>query len=127
MLFRKNILTQSNIYFFFLLFYCFIADHVRLKNEPGLWRTLLCCFGKSRTRPNSSFVPSSNTRGVNTKSDRSFTPPRSPDLSQSSYLLPAIRHQDMHKKCMVIDLDETLVHSSFKVHRKCIIYLYLTH
>ncbi|KAF0770747.1 carboxy-terminal domain RNA polymerase II polypeptide A small phosphatase 1 [Aphis craccivora] len=90
------------------------ADHVRLKNEPGLWRTLLCCFGKSRTRPNSSFVPSSNTRGVNTKSDRSFTPPRSPDLSQSSYLLPAIRHQDMHKKCMVIDLDETLVHSSFK-------------
>ncbi|XP_060846871.1 phosphatase Herzog [Rhopalosiphum padi] len=90
------------------------ADHVRLKNERGLWRTLLCCFGKSRTRPNSSFVPSSNIRGVNTKSDRSFTPPRSPDLSQSSYLLPAIRHQDMHKKCMVIDLDETLVHSSFK-------------
>ncbi|KAM7442425.1 Carboxy-terminal domain RNA polymerase II polypeptide A small phosphatase 1 [Porites harrisoni] len=30
------------------------------------------------------------------------------------YLLPAVRHQDMHKKCVVIDLDETLVHSSFK-------------
>jgi RNA polymerase II subunit A small phosphatase-like protein len=29
--------------------------------------------------------------------------------------LPQIKHSDMHKKCMVIDLDETLVHSSFKV------------
>lgn len=99
-----------------------------MKNERGIWRTLLCCFGKSRTRPNSTFVPSSNIHGVNTKSDRSFTPPPlSPDLSQSSYLLPAIRHQDMHKKCMVIDLDETLVHSSFKVLRKCILYLSLAH
>lgn len=86
-----------------------------MKNERGLWRTLLCCFGKSRTRPNSNFGPSSSVRGVNPKADRSFTPPLSPDPSQSSYLLPAIRHQDMHKKCMVIDLDETLVHSSFKV------------
>lgn len=34
---------------------------------------------------------------------------------QNRYLLPQIRHSDMHKKCMVIDLDETLVHSSFKV------------
>lgn len=96
-----------------------------MKNERGIWRTLLCCFGKSRSRPNSSFAPDSNIRGGNTKSERSFTPPLSPDLSQSSYLLPAIRHQDMHKKCMVIDLDETLVHSSFKVFRKCTINLYL--
>lgn len=94
-----------------------------MKNERGLWRTLLCCFGKSRSRPNSTFVPSSSIHGVNTKPD--FTPPLSPDLSQSSYLLPAIRHQDMHKKCMVIDLDETLVHSSFKVLKKCIIFLSL--
>jgi carboxy-terminal domain RNA polymerase II polypeptide A small phosphatase len=34
---------------------------------------------------------------------------------QNRYLLPQIKHSDMHKKCMVIDLDETLVHSSFKV------------
>ena len=31
------------------------------------------------------------------------------------FLLPPVRHQDMNKKCVVIDLDETLVHSSFKV------------
>ena len=36
-------------------------------------------------------------------------------LQPCKYLLPPVRHQDMHKKCIVIDLDETLVHSSFKV------------
>jgi len=33
---------------------------------------------------------------------------------ESFYLLPALCHQDINKKCVVIDLDETLVHSSFK-------------
>ncbi|XP_057303560.1 carboxy-terminal domain RNA polymerase II polypeptide A small phosphatase 1-like [Hydractinia symbiolongicarpus] len=33
---------------------------------------------------------------------------------ESFYLLPALCHQDLNKKCVVIDLDETLVHSSFK-------------
>lgn len=88
--------------------------NVRIKSGRGLWQTLFCCFGKSRSRTNSNFGPNSSTPGANNKSDGSFTPPVSPDPSQSTYLLPAIRHQDMHKKCMVIDLDETLVHSSFK-------------
>lgn len=30
------------------------------------------------------------------------------------YLLPPLEERDVNKKCMVIDLDETLVHSSFK-------------
>jgi hypothetical protein len=29
-------------------------------------------------------------------------------------LLPAMHPEDSHKKCLVLDLDETLVHSSFK-------------
>lgn len=33
----------------------------------------------------------------------------------TKYLLPDPHYQDGNKKCMVIDLDETLVHSSFKV------------
>ena len=33
-------------------------------------------------------------------------------------LLPEIRDEDVGKKCIVIDLDETLVHSSFKVRNK---------
>lgn len=31
------------------------------------------------------------------------------------YLLAPVLNQDLNKKCVVIDLDETLVHSSFKV------------
>jgi len=34
---------------------------------------------------------------------------------QQQFLLPKVRSQDAGKKCIVIDLDETLVHSSFKV------------
>lgn len=33
----------------------------------------------------------------------------------AKYLLPVAHYPDGHRKCMVIDLDETLVHSSFKV------------
>lgn len=36
------------------------------------------------------------------------------DHSRCSYLLNPPMPDDTHKKCMVIDLDETLVHSSFK-------------
>ncbi|KAF2359776.1 Dullard phosphatase domain eukaryotic [Trinorchestia longiramus] len=35
-------------------------------------------------------------------------------LPASTHLLPPIQERDVNKKCMVIDLDETLVHSSFK-------------
>ena len=36
-----------------------------------------------------------------------------PDLYK--YLLPPRRPGDEERKCVIIDLDETLVHSSFKV------------
>lgn len=39
-------------------------------------------------------------------------------------LLPEVEAQDQGKICVVIDLDETLVHSSFKVPR--LIFLYIT-
>ncbi|XP_064465954.1 carboxy-terminal domain RNA polymerase II polypeptide A small phosphatase 1-like isoform X2 [Ornithodoros turicata] len=38
----------------------------------------------------------------------------STSLLQGKFLLPPVRHQDVHKICLIIDLDETLVHSSFK-------------
>lgn len=37
--------------------------------------------------------------------------------SPAKYLLPEVSITDYGKNCVVIDLDETLVHSSFKVHR----------
>lgn len=38
-----------------------------------------------------------------------------PDLPQQEWLLPPIQPQFKGRKCLVLDLDETLVHSSFKV------------
>ncbi|VDN50130.1 unnamed protein product [Dracunculus medinensis] len=36
------------------------------------------------------------------------------NLAEKSILLPPVRPNDYLKKCLIIDLDETLVHSSFK-------------
>ncbi|KAL1123977.1 hypothetical protein AAG570_001747, partial [Ranatra chinensis] len=72
------------------------------KGRRGVWRTLLCCFGGR---------DSSKGSGGGASEGR-YSPPLSPGSPR--FLLPPVRHQDMHKKCMVIDLDETLVHSSFK-------------
>ncbi|ERL87100.1 hypothetical protein D910_04500 [Dendroctonus ponderosae] len=70
------------------------------KSTRGFLRSLLCCLGK---RKNKTQTPEQCVDGSQyTNSDR------------VSFLLPPARHQDMQKKCMVIDLDETLVHSSFK-------------
>lgn len=73
------------------------------KVKRGFLRTLLCCLGRNRSKTQS---PNQYVFGRGS--------PTSPTDSPR-YLLPPVRHQDMHKMCMVIDLDETLVHSSFKV------------
>ncbi|MEQ2205503.1 hypothetical protein XENOCAPTIV_001019 [Xenoophorus captivus] len=47
----------------------------------------------------------------------SLTSPASSSLQPpAKYLLPEMKISDDGKKCVVIDLDETLVHSSFKVY-----------
>ncbi|XP_046676216.1 phosphatase Herzog [Homalodisca vitripennis] len=79
-----------------------VPGQVGKKPRRGVLRSLLCCFSAASSKASKA---SGNSEGR-----------CSPQLSPGSprYLLPTIRHQDMHKKCMVIDLDETLVHSSFK-------------
>ncbi|KAH8300419.1 hypothetical protein KR018_004551 [Drosophila ironensis] len=78
-------------------------DVERLKPQKrGFIQSLLCCWRRNRTKTNQN----------GTQIDGSTTPPPLPD--QQRYLLPQVRLTDMHRKCMVIDLDETLVHSSFK-------------
>lgn len=72
----------------------------------GLLRSLLCCLGRGRGGSSKSSEASS-LQG----DGRGSIPP---GTQSPRFLLPPVRHQDMHKKCMVIDLDETLVHSSFK-------------
>lgn len=72
----------------------------------GFLRSLLCCLGRGRGGSSKSSKASS------LQGDGRGSPP--PGTGSPKFLLPQVRHQDMHKKCMVIDLDETLVHSSFK-------------
>jgi len=73
------------------------------KGRRGIWRSLLCCFGSGS---------SSKASKASGPAESRYSPPHSPGSPRC--LLPPVRHQDMHKLCMVIDLDETLVHSSFK-------------
>lgn len=73
------------------------AFQVAKKPRTKLLSTLLCCFRPNANQQTPPCPPEENGR-CNTK-DR---------------LLPQARHQDVHKLCMIIDLDETLVHSSFK-------------
>ena len=38
-------------------------------------------------------------------------------VDNQKWLLPSVRHEHRGRKCLILDLDETLVHSSFKVYR----------
>ncbi|RWS09972.1 carboxy-terminal domain RNA polymerase II polypeptide A small phosphatase 1-like protein [Dinothrombium tinctorium] len=82
---------------------CFSLSAFRIIKKPrhkGILSTLLCCF-----RPNA------NQHSVSLHSEENGQ--YSPKL-QGKYLLPPAKTGDVNKICMVIDLDETLVHSSFK-------------
>lgn len=81
------------------------------KVKKGFLRSLLCCLGKKKNKNQNA---GELVCGQEWESEQGFV------YGSSRYLLPPVRHQDMHKKCMVIDLDETLVHSSFKVCTLCL-------
>lgn len=48
-------------------------------------------------------------------SNNAMIPAAVPDAPEQKYLLPPIQPRFKGKKCLVLDLDETLVHSSFKI------------
>lgn len=69
--------------------------------RSGLLNKFFCCFGPKDNAPKTPYpVPAVEQNG-NTKPGE-------------KYLLPPVKSKDRFRKCMVIDLDETLVHSSFK-------------
>lgn len=80
----------------------------------GFLRSLLCCWrgGRGKGPPGSNGANSIDGRASPLPQERGLLVM---DHTAPRPLLPPVKHQDMHKKCMVIDLDETLVHSSFKV------------
>nr|XP_002128680.1 carboxy-terminal domain RNA polymerase II polypeptide A small phosphatase 1 [Ciona intestinalis] len=94
-------------------------------SQRGTLRSLLCCLGRpKRKTPFNHSAPQDNwTSSQNGKTDH--TPPPSPALETKTpelcrtngnqhCLLPPRTEKHNNKKCAVIDLDETLVHSSFK-------------
>lgn len=79
------------------------------KPKRSIFRTLFCCCVSGESDSGGS------ANGVCVSEDVSPYTHLQPPTGPQRHLLPAVSHRDMHKKCMVIDLDETLVHSSFKV------------
>ncbi|KAJ8669297.1 hypothetical protein QAD02_000556 [Eretmocerus hayati] len=79
--------------------------------SQGFLRSLFCCLGRNRNNTSKSSKANSYQTERREAFFRGSPLPRS---GSPRFLLPPVRHQDVHKKCMVIDLDETLVHSSFK-------------
>jgi len=72
------------------------------ERKRGFLRSLLfCCY------------PRGEIEGSNVSRGRSLSSPKSRTASQD-YLLPPLQPVDYGKKTLVLDLDETLVHSSFK-------------
>lgn len=74
------------------------AKKKRKKQSKGLLKSFLCCF----SAPRHQSLPTNETNDI--------VPPG----PNSKSLLPQVKPQDINKNCIVIDLDETLVHSSFK-------------
>ena len=83
--------------------------------------SIICCLGKKRSggkekdgvsgAPASGAVDAHDGRGgISLGPGASLSP-----QNKAKQLLPELRSEDAGKKCIVIDLDETLVHSSFKV------------
>lgn len=81
-----------------------LAEKAKKPKNPSFFRQFFCCFRPSnatvqQTSPLPTTPPIVEENGSATKVE--------------TYLLQPIRVQDKNKKCVVIDLDETLVHSSF--------------
>ncbi|XP_034985184.1 CTD small phosphatase-like protein isoform X2 [Zootoca vivipara] len=90
---------------------------LKKQRSRSIFSTLFCCFRDYNVEPpstNSTSVlpPLVEENGGLQKGDQmQVIPIPSPP---AKYLLPEMTISDYGKKCVVIDLDETLVHSSFK-------------
>ena len=101
------------------MFLCIFSDPSK---KRSFLCSIICCLGKRSSSGKKSKDKEHGGNGANAghatdsghlgrdAADNS-KPPKAPQKA----LLPDIRPEEADKKCIVIDLDETLVHSSFKV------------
>ncbi|KFV74752.1 Carboxy-terminal domain RNA polymerase II polypeptide A small phosphatase 1, partial [Struthio camelus australis] len=87
----------------------------------SILQSLFCCLCHDDTEPfsvnnNAPLLVEENGTAQGGRVPCHAPSPRSVSLPQAAvkHLLPEIKPQDTSKLCVVIDLDETLVHSSFK-------------
>jgi len=90
------------------------VSHPESKQKKGFWASLCCCSSSqpSTTTTTTTVVPSSSdpTPAPQTNS----TTPATIAAQTQKFLLAPLPPEDVNKKTLVLDLDETLVHSSFK-------------
>ncbi|XP_012671744.2 CTD (carboxy-terminal domain, RNA polymerase II, polypeptide A) small phosphatase-like a isoform X3 [Clupea harengus] len=73
----------------------------------SIFSPFFCCFRNYNVEPP---APNNKPCALPPPAEENGSPPKSP----AKYLLPEVSINEYSKNCVVIDLDETLVHSSFK-------------
>uniref|UniRef100_A0A671NJL2 Mitochondrial import inner membrane translocase subunit TIM50 n=1 Tax=Sinocyclocheilus anshuiensis TaxID=1608454 RepID=A0A671NJL2_9TELE len=81
---------------------------LKKKRTRSIFSSLFCCLRSYDAEPPAT--PNNNSSPLPPPVEENGAPPKPPE----KYLLPEVNINDYGKKCVVIDLDETLVHSSFK-------------
>ncbi|KAL0966565.1 hypothetical protein UPYG_G00296850 [Umbra pygmaea] len=106
--FNQEKVSQSNI-------------SLKKQRSRGIFSNFFCCFRNYNVEPPAS--NSTTTTSLPPPPEENGTPPKCDQVEvipidipspPAKYLLPEMNISDYGKKCVVIDLDETLVHSSFK-------------
>ncbi|XP_051552731.1 CTD small phosphatase-like protein isoform X2 [Myxocyprinus asiaticus] len=81
---------------------------LKKKRTCSIFSSLFCCLRSYDAEP--PVIPNNKSIPLPPPVEENGAPPKPPE----KYLLPEVNINDYGKKCVVIDLDETLVHSSFK-------------
>ncbi|XP_062385338.1 CTD (carboxy-terminal domain, RNA polymerase II, polypeptide A) small phosphatase-like b isoform X1 [Sardina pilchardus] len=94
------------------------SSSVKKQRSRSIFSSLFCCFRSYDAEPPAT---NNNTSALPPPVEENGAPPKCDQVEVISipsppakYLLPEVNINDYDKKCVVIDLDETLVHSSFK-------------
>ncbi|XP_067309955.1 CTD (carboxy-terminal domain, RNA polymerase II, polypeptide A) small phosphatase-like b isoform X1 [Pseudorasbora parva] len=92
---------------------------LKKKRTRSIFSSLFCCLRSYDAEPPTT--PNNNSSPLPPPVEENGAPPKCDQVEvipipspPEKYLLPEVNINDYGKKCVVIDLDETLVHSSFK-------------
>jgi RNA polymerase II subunit A small phosphatase-like protein len=92
------------------------VSHPETKQKKGFWASLCCCCSSSQpstTTTTTTVAPTSSDPTPAPQPNSTITPATITAQTQK-FLLAQLPLEDANKKTWVLDLDETLVHSSFK-------------